>query len=76
MRAIKTTASFDEKGELKIDHLPKIKNQKVKLLILLEDNEQNEWYQFSGRSLSSAYDDNEPDYSINMVKEPNPDYQS
>lgn len=76
MRAIETTAFFDEKGELKIKDLPKIKNQKVKLLILMEETEQNEWYKLSEKSLSNAYDDNEPDYSLNMVKEPNPDYKS
>jgi hypothetical protein len=76
MRAIETTAFFDDKGELKIENLPKIKNQKVKLLILMEETEQNEWYKLSEKSLSNAYDDNEPDYSLNMVKEPNPDYKS
>ncbi len=76
MRAIETTAFFDEKGELKIEDLPKIKNQKVKLLILMEETEQNEWYKLSEKSLSNAYGDNEPDYSLNMVKEPNPDYKS
>ena len=75
MRAIETTASFNEKGELKIDKLPDIKNQKVKLLILLEESEQNEWYQFSANSLSAAYDDSEPLYSLSMINEPNPDYK-
>jgi len=76
MRAIETTASFNEKGELKIDKLPDIKNQKVKLLILLEESEQNEWYQFSDKSLSAAYGDSEPLYSLSMVNEPNPDYKA
>lgn len=75
MRAIETTASFNENGELKIDRLPNIKNQKVKLLILLEENEQSEWYEFSSKSLSAAYGDEEPLYSLGMVKEPNPDYK-
>ena len=75
MRAIETTASFNEKGEFKIDKLPNIKNQKVKLLILLEENEQDEWYQFSSKSLSAAFGDSEPLYSLSMVKEPNPDYK-
>ena len=44
MRAIETTAFFDDKGELKIENLPKIKNQKVKLLILMEETEQNDSY--------------------------------
>ncbi len=75
MQVIETTASFNEKGELKVDNLPLIKNQKVKLLILLEENEQNEWYQFSGEGLSGAYSEDEPAYTLNMLKEPNPDYK-
>ncbi len=75
MQAIETTASFNEKGELTIDKLPLIKNQKVKLLILLEENEQNEWYHFSGKSLSSAYGEDEPLYSLVMLNEPNPAYK-
>ncbi len=75
MQAIETTATFNEKGELKIDNLPIIKNQKVKLLILLEENEQKEWYQFSAKGLSAAYSENEPSYALNMLKEPNPDYK-
>ena len=74
MQAIETTASFNEKGELKIDNLPIIKNQKVKLLILLDETEQKEWHQFSGKALSKAYTEDEPDYTLNMLKEPNPDY--
>ncbi len=75
MQAIETTASFNEKGELKIDNLPMIKSRKVKLLILLEENEQNEWYGFSGKGLSAAYSEDEPSYTLNMLKEPNPDYR-
>jgi hypothetical protein len=75
MQAIETTASFNEKGELTIDNLPMIKSQKVKLLILLEENEQNEWYSFSGKGLFAAYGENEPSYTLNMLKEPNPDYR-
>jgi len=74
MQAIETTASFNEKGELKIDNLPMIKNQKVKLLILLQENEQSEWYRFSGKELSAAFSEDEPDYTLNMLNEPNPDY--
>jgi hypothetical protein len=72
MQAIETTASFNEKGELTIDNLPIIKNQKVKLLILLEENDQNEWYRFSATGLSAAYGEGEPSYTLNMLNEPNP----
>ena len=74
MRAIETTASFNEKGEFNIDNLPIIKNQKVKLLILLEESEQKEWHQFSVQALSKGYSEDEPDYTLSMLKEPNPDY--
>jgi hypothetical protein len=75
MQAIETTANFNEKGELEIDNLPLIKNQKVKLLILLEENEMNEWHQFSRQHLSAAYGKEEPEYTLGMLKEPNPDYE-
>ncbi len=76
MKAIETTAHFDGKGELKIDNLPTIKNQNVKVLILIEENGQNDWYQFSANGLSSAYSNDEPQYTLNLIKEPNPDYKS
>ena len=75
MQAIEITANFNEKGELEIDNLPIIKNKKVKLLILIEENEQSEWHQFSVKGLSAAYGENEPDYTLNMLKEQNPDYK-
>ncbi len=76
MKAIETTAHFDGKGELKIDNLPSIKNQNVKLLILIEENEQNDWHQFSVNGLSTAYSEDEPEYTLNLIKESNPDYKS
>lgn len=75
MRAIETTANFNENGELEIDNLPVVRNQKVKLLILLEEKEKNEWNQFSSQHLSDAYSTNEPEYNLDMVKEPNPEYK-
>ncbi len=75
MQAIERTANFNEKGELEVDNLPLIKNQKVKLLILLEENEMNEWHQVSAQHLSDAYGVNETEYSLSMLKEPNPGYK-
>ncbi len=75
MKAIEKTANFNEKGELEIDNLPTIKNQKVKLLMLFEENEQHEWYRFSEKGLSGAYGEDEPSYTLDMLKEPNPDYR-
>jgi hypothetical protein len=44
------------------------------LLILLDESEMNEWHQFSGKHVSDAYGKGEPEYTLNMLKEPNPDY--
>lgn len=74
MKAIETTAHFDETGLLKIDNLPVIKSQHVKVLILIED--QIDWYKFTAEGLAAAYDENEPDYTLDLIKEPNPGYQS
>lgn len=75
MKAIEATGRFNESGELKVDNLPDIRNQKVRLLILLEENEQQNWYQFSSGELNRAYNENEPDYTMNLLKESNPDYK-
>ncbi len=37
--------------------------------------EEQEWYLLSSRSLEEAYGAEEPEYSADMVKVPNPDYQ-
>jgi hypothetical protein len=38
-------------------------------------NEDENWNQFSKEKLSKAYGNNEPDYELSMVKEPNPSYK-
>jgi len=73
MRAIERLAEFDENGNCIIHNPPALKNKKVKLLILLED-EDNEFYNLSTIGLSKLYSEDEPDYDVSMIKEPNPDY--
>ena len=33
------------------------------------------WTKFSQQGLAAAYGDAEPEYSLNMVREPNPSYE-
>lgn len=33
------------------------------------------WTEFSRRGLASAYGDADPEYALNTVREPNPDYE-
>ena len=39
------------------------------------DNEHEAWLQLSGQRLFDAYGENEPEYSSNLLKEVNPDYE-
>jgi hypothetical protein len=33
------------------------------------------WYRLAAQGLAMAYGDDEPDYSLAMIKEPNPEYK-
>jgi hypothetical protein len=41
-----------------------------------EETERQSWLPLSVQGLTAAYGDDEPDYSAELVKEPNPDYQA
>lgn len=75
MKAIETSASFNEKGEITIHNLPAIKNKQAKLLFLFEEETDDNFYAYSVKGLSRAYADDEPEYDMSMVKEPNPSYK-
>ncbi len=73
MKAIETSAVFDENGHIILDDIPAIKNKKVKLLILIdEEDTQNEFYDLSIQGLSKAYSIDEHEYNMSSIKEPNP----
>jgi hypothetical protein len=37
--------------------------------------EEQEWYNLSSQSLEEAYDEDEPEYSLDMIKNSNPEYR-
>jgi hypothetical protein len=76
MKAVEALATFNEKGEIFIENLPNIKNKKVKLLFLFEDDAQDDFYTLSARGLAKAYSDDEPEYDTSLLKEPNPLYKN
>lgn len=62
---------FDEPVELK---------PKTKLLVTILSEENMEahkeiWYRLAVSGLERAYGENEPEYSVGLVKEANPEYQ-
>jgi hypothetical protein len=38
-------------------------------------DEREFWYRLAAQGLAMAYGDDEPDYSLAMIKEPNPEYK-
>ena len=77
MKTVTLTAHFD--GEhIQIDE-PFVLPPKVRLLVTIlpgesEDEEREAWTQLSAHGLASAYGPDEPEYSLDMLKEKNPDY--
>jgi hypothetical protein len=41
----------------------------------IPDDEQEAFYRLSIQNLNDAYGDDEPDYSLNLIQEHNPDYE-
>ncbi|OGU39606.1 MAG: hypothetical protein A2X61_11230 [Ignavibacteria bacterium GWB2_35_12] len=39
-----------------------------------DSNEDEEWYRFAMMNFARTYSDDEPEYTSDMIKEPNPDY--
>ncbi len=76
MRAIEAFAFIDENGNIMLESSVDLKNKKVKLLILIdEDEEAKEFYALSSEGLSQSYSTDEPEYDLSLVKEPNPHYE-
>lgn len=44
-------------------------------MITIEPAKEQEWYLLSSQGLVEAYNEDEPDYSLERIKIPNSDYQ-
>jgi hypothetical protein len=80
MKTITLSATFDgERIRLEDDYpLPKDARLLVTLVEPVPDNDEEfrrDWYQLAAHSLSRAYGENEPEYTLDMIKELNPLYE-
>jgi hypothetical protein len=68
-------AHFDGK-QIQLDQPVALEaNAKLLVVVLPEhDEERDDWIRAAQASLGRAYGDNEPEYTLGMIKEPNPDY--
>lgn len=53
-------------------------HSKIMIAVMAADDladEREFWYQLADQGLAMAYGDDEPDYSLAVIKEPNPEYK-
>lgn len=52
-------------------------NTRLSVIILTdeEDEERADWLRLSMQTFAAGYDDDEPEYSLDSIKEWNPDYE-
>jgi hypothetical protein len=78
MHALTLPAHFDGK-QILLD-VPFELEPNAKLIVTIlpkqkeEDGEREAWLRLSLQGLASAYDENEVEYTQDMIKKPNPDY--
>ena len=57
---------------------PDIPHSKIMIAVMAADDLADEsefWYQLADQGLAMGYGDDEPDYSLAVIKEPNPEYK-
>ena len=70
-------AHFDGK-HIRLDEPFPLKRNERLLVTILPDNlvhEREEWEQLAAAGLNAAYGEDEPEYTLDMVREPNPEYE-
>ena len=75
MQAIEVKGRFDQDGKLVLEEQPSLKNKHVKLLILVEEDNERGFYDLSSKGLNNAYAEDEPGYDVSALKELNTLYE-
>lgn len=81
MKTITLSATFDGERIRLEEDFPLQKNARLLVTVLPteaagDDAFRDFWRQLSAGSLARAYASDEPEYTLNMVREPNPSYES
>jgi hypothetical protein len=77
MESIVLRAHFDGKQILLDDQVELEPDTELMVTVLpkSENGERSDWERLSVESLAHAYGDDEPEYSLDLIKEPNPEYE-
>lgn len=78
MPEITLFAHFDGK-QIRLDEPYKLEPNTRLIVTVLSDNkvsdEREAWLYISQQGLENAYDENEPEYRLDMIRRPNPEYE-
>ncbi len=77
MRAVTLSAHFDGKRIVLDEPFELVPNAKLIVTVLSDQrvsDERDSWLQLSRRGLEHAYSENEVEYTLDMIKRPNPAY--
>jgi len=76
MESITLRAHYDGTRVLLDDEIELPANTKLLVTVIRSpDMERVSWLNFSAQGLASAYDDDEPEYPVTLIKEQNPEYE-
>ena len=77
METVNLRAHFDGKQILLDEPFELEPNTELMVTILPKslDDEREDWARLALESLERAYGDNEPEYSLDLIKEANPEYE-
>lgn len=78
MSTVTIRAHFDGQ-HIRLDEPCELEPDAQLLIVVLpkqpDDGERGDWTRLSQQALEHAYGENEPDYSLDAIKKPNPDYE-
>jgi hypothetical protein len=69
-------AHFDGKQILLDEAVELEPNTKLLVTVLPKDSEREAWLKLAAKGLQHAYGDEEEEYSLELIKEANPEYES
>jgi hypothetical protein len=75
MVAIEELVEFDNNGRINLPPRPDFRNKKARVIFLFDETERSDFLQMSLVGLAGGYGENEPEYDLSMISEPNPDYE-
>ena len=76
MKAVTLRAHYDGE-QIRLDEPFRLEPDTPLTVTVLSRNqvEDAEWTLLSAKGLAAAYGDSEPEYSLNLIRDPNPDYE-